>query len=261
MMANPQFKFYNQNNYAYIPYPSPSLPKATVKSGGCGVVCASMIVENLTGAAMPPEKMAPYAIKEGARVSGGTSMVILAQALARDYGLKFVTTNDENLLQQHLQKGGMAVANVGGNSPGYTGVFSDGGHYIVVAGLNSDGKLIVLDPGYYVGKFNLPGRKGKVVMQGNYALCSMSVLAVDTATRNPAYWLFEKEAKEVPDWMTKLMAKCGKAGIIDPNHGHDPYENSTKWFVLAVMVNLALIMLKAIKSPAKHDELIRILEE
>ena len=60
--------------------------------------------------------------------------------------------------------------------------------------------------------------------------------------------------------MKKLMDKCGKAGIIDPNANHDPYENSTKWFVLAVMVNLALIMLKAIKSPAKHDELIKILE-
>ncbi|NLB52096.1 MAG: hypothetical protein GX808_04065 [Syntrophomonadaceae bacterium] len=69
------------------------------------------------------------------------------------------------------------------------------------------------------------------------------------------------EVASVPDWMQKLMVKCGRAGIIDPAHGHNPNDTSTKWFVLAVMVNLALVMLKAVKNPARHDELIRILEE
>jgi hypothetical protein len=255
-----QYKFYNQNNYAHVPYPSSNLPKATVKSGGCGVVSASMIVENLTGQAVPPDKMAPYAISKGARVAGGTDMNVMAKSISSDYGLTFKTTNEEKLLSEHLKKGHMAIANVGGNRSGYVGVFSDGGHYVVVAGLTSDGKVIVLDPGYYVGKFNMAGRKGKVTVQGNNCICDMAVLAKDTENRSPAYWLFERKVEEVPEWMKKLMDKCGKAGIIDPNANHDPYENSTKWFVLAVMVNLALIMLKAIKSPAKHDELIKILE-
>ena len=64
-----------------------------------------MIVENLTGQAVPPERMAGYAMKVGARVSGGTDMNILARALAKDYGLQFAITSDENVLVKHLQAG------------------------------------------------------------------------------------------------------------------------------------------------------------
>lgn len=259
-MSSPQYKYFNQNNYTNVPYPSPSLPKATVKSGGCGVVCAAMIVSNLTNQTVLPPQMATYAMQKKARVSGGTDMNALAKALRADYGLPFKTTNDENLLREHLKSGGMAVANVGGNRPGYTGVFSDGGHYVVVAGPSSDGRVIVLDPGYYVGKFNLAGRKGKVTVQGNYCICDMAVLAKDTENRSPAYWMFERKVEEVPEWMKKLMDKCGKVGIIDPKANHNPNDtNIPKWFVLAVMVNTALVVLRAIKS-GKVDETIRILE-
>lgn len=239
-MSGRQFKYYNQNNYSNVPYPSPSLPKATVKSGGCGVVCASMIVENLTGQAVPPDKMAPYARKVGARVSGGTDMNILARALAKDYGLEFKTTNDESQLLKHLQAGGMAVANVGGNRPGYTGVFSDGGHYVVVAGLSQDGKVIVLDPGYYVGKFTKAGRKGKVLVQGNYCICSMAVLGKDTENRSPAYWLFSKEVAEVPEWMKKIIDDSLATGLITERH--NPTEPVQKWFVLAIALNILKIV-------------------
>ena len=86
---------------------------------------ASMIVSNLTSQIVDPKAMAEYAIKNKARVSGGTDMNILARVLTRDYGIQHTTTNDENRLIYHLKKGGgMAVANVGGNRPGYTGVFS-----------------------------------------------------------------------------------------------------------------------------------------
>lgn len=260
-MSSPQYKYFNQNNYANVPYPSPSLPKATVKSGGCGVVCASMIVSNLTDQTVLPPQMATYAMQKKARVSGGTDMNVLARALSADYGLPFKTTNDENLLREHLKSGGMAVANVGGNRSGYVGVFSDGGHYVVVAGLTDDGKVIVLDPGLYNGKFNKTGRKGKVTVQGNYCICNIPVLAKDTENRSPAYWMFERKVEEVPEWMKKLMAKCSKVGIIDPKANHNPNDtNIPKWFILAVVVNTALMILRAIKS-GKVDEIIRILEE
>lgn len=260
-MSSPQFKYYNQNNYPNVPYPSPTLPDATIKSGGCGPTCAAMIISNLTDKIVDPVAMAAYAMKKKARVIGGTDMNLLAKALCIDYPLDYRLTNDENLLLAHLKKGGMAIANVGGDRPGYTGVFSNGGHYIVVAGLNSDDRVIVLDPGYYAGKFNLAGRKGKVTVQGNYCICDIAVLAKDTENQNPAYWLFERRVEEVPEWMKKLMAKCGKVGIIDPKANHDPNDtNVTKWFILAVAVNTALMILRAIKS-GKVDETIKILEE
>lgn len=234
--------YFNQNNYANVPYPSPTLPKATVKSGGCGAVSASMIVSNLTHQTVDPKAMAAFAIKKGARVDGGTDMNVLANALSKDYGLPFTTTNDEDTLVAHLKSGGMAVANVGGNRSGYTGVFSDGGHFIVVAGLNASGEAIVLDPGYYWGKFTKMGRAGKVTVHGNQCFCKISVLAADTSNRSPSYWLFSrKEVDEVPEWMQKLMNEAIDLELIAKDK-HNPNDTATKWFVLAIALNLYKII-------------------
>jgi hypothetical protein len=233
------YKYYNQNNYASVPYPSPDLPKATVKSGGCGVCCASMIVENLTAHQIGPKLMATYAINKKARVSGGTDMNTLAKAISADYGLMLDIANDELVLLAHLRKGGMAIANVGGNRTGYVGVFSDGGHYVAVAGLTDTGQIIVLDPGYYPGKFGKPGRMGKVSVSGNQCICNLSVLGKDTENRSPSYWLFERKVDEVPEWMQKIMDEAVSLGLIEANN-HIPTDSASKWFVLAVV-------LKAIK--------------
>lgn len=234
------YVYYNQNNYPNVPYPSTSAPKATVKSGGCGPTCAAMIVSNLTSEVVDPKAMATYAIQKKARVAGGTDMHVLSKAIAADYGLTYATTNDESVLLQHLRSGGMAIANVGGDRPGYKGVFSDGGHYVVVAGIAQDGRVIVLDPGYYAGKYNKSGRKGKVAVRGNECLCNMSVLAQDTANRSPAYWLFERKVEEVPEWMKKIIDDALAAGLITERH--NPTEPATKWFVLAIALNLLKIV-------------------
>ena len=47
--------FYCQLDYEHIPYPSPSSPNGNLADNGCGVCCASMIVEGLTGMVYPPE--------------------------------------------------------------------------------------------------------------------------------------------------------------------------------------------------------------
>lgn len=230
------YRYYNQNHYANVPYPSSALSNATVKSGGCGPTSMAMIVSNLTAKIIDPKAMARYAITKGARVASGTDINKLAKAVSVDYGLGFTTTNDEKLLLEHLHGGGMAIANVGGNRSGYIGVFSDVGHYIVVAGLTDEGKVIVLDPCLYPSKFNKAGRKGKVKISGNYCICDISVLAKDTQNRAPAYWLFtRKEVEQVPEWMKKIMADAKAMGLITGEH--DPNAPATKWFVLAIALN------------------------
>lgn len=221
------YKYYNQNNYPNVPYPSPTLSNATVKSGGCGAVCGAMIVSNLTDKIVDPIYMAQYAIKKGARVSGGTDLNILSKAICLDYGLIYKTTNNESILLDHLKNNGMAIANVGGNRSGYIGVFSDGGHFITCAGLSNDGKVIVLDPGYYVGKFNKTGRVGKIKVNGNECICDISVLAKDTENRSPAYWLFDNKNKiimEVLDmfkdiekgrWSAESIERLNKLGLMN----------------------------------------------
>lgn len=208
--------YYNQNDYANTPYPSPGLPKATIKSGGCGVVSASMIVTNMTGQPVSIPMMAQYAINKGARVNGGTDIIALAKALTLDYGLRFQATNDECALLNHLKGGGMAIVNVGGDRTGYIGVFSNEGHFVVAAGLTDTGKVIILDPGYYAGKFNKAGRAGKVTVQGNNCICDISVLASDTNNRTPSYCLFAR--KEVEKMTDKTPCKINIKGIEFPGY-------------------------------------------
>ena len=193
------YRYYNQRDYPNTPYPSPSSKMATVKSGGCGVCCGAMIIANLTDQAVDIPAFAEYSIKSGARVSGGTDMRRLADAISRDYGLVYEAVNDSAKLLEHLAAGGMAVANVSGNREDYTGVFSDSGHYVVVAAADGD-TLSVLDPAMYTGKYNLAGRKGKVAVVGNVCKCDVSVLAKDVYGRSPAYYLFgRKEGYAVQD--------------------------------------------------------------
>lgn len=184
--------YYNQRDYPHVPYPAPGYESATVKSGGCGVCCASMIVESLTDWHVPPEKMAPYCIEIGARVSGGTDMGVLAEGLCRDFGLRCSTTNDKREVLTHLKAGGMAIANVGGDRKNYQGVFSDSGHYLVLCRAFGD-QIMIADPYVYAGKYSLPHRKSKVTVQGDFIYASMDTVDRDCENRSPRYYLFGRK--------------------------------------------------------------------
>lgn len=237
--------YYNQYNYPHIPYPSPSLPGATVKSGGCGVCCAAMVLEATTGIKLPPEKMAPYAIKVGARVSGGTDMSKLANALAADFGLKVAEYDRVEGLVSVLAAGGIAICNVSGDKPTMKGIFSNGGHYIVAAGIAADGRIIVYDPGMYTGKYSTTHRRKFVEVAGDRLLVSADALHADCAFRSPRYYLFEggntmtqerfnelaniwqdatnpiyNELADVPDYWRQDVEALIKAGVIKGDGVH-----------------------------------------
>lgn len=178
------YAYYNQNWYHNVPYPSSANPTATVSSGGCGVCSASMAIENVIGVKKAPPEMAAYAIKNGCRVSGGTDERMLLKALCRDnQGMRMTETTVFDTLVQHLQQGGLAVTSTAGNRSGWTGIFSNAPHIFVVAGVMENGKCEVLDPGYYSGKYNKPGRYGKVTLEGNTALVSQSDLKKEISGR------------------------------------------------------------------------------
>ena len=85
----------------------------------------------------------------------------------------------------------MVIANTYGDRPedGYIGVFSDSGHYIVLTELQGD-KVAVLDSMYRPGRFDVPGRIGKVRMEGNLAWADFDIIRTDCVHR--PFFLFEK---------------------------------------------------------------------
>ena len=153
-----------------------------------------MIVENLTGHFFPPAISAAYARKCGARVSGGTDMLLLSQKIATSHKLTLKTTNDLIELINALEGSFLAIVNVGGDRTGYKGLFSNKGHFVLAA-TYKNGKIGVLDPGYYDEKYDKTGRKGKITMDGNLAFCSPENLDKDAESRNPRYYIFKKVKK------------------------------------------------------------------
>lgn len=182
--------FYCQLDYAHIPYPSPTSPNGTVADNGCGVCAASMLVENMLRIPFAPVESAALAKACGAREGFGTDLYLYAAALAERFRLSVRDTEDWDEAMRFLQeKRGMVIANVQGDREGYVGVFSNGGHYILLTEA-SGSRVAVLDPMYTPGRYDCPGRAGKVTMDGNVAWASENVIREDCKDR--PYFLFSR---------------------------------------------------------------------
>ena|GEM_PF-6501386 len=179
---------FNQNDYAHVPYPRPSDPKANVKGGGCGVCCGSTIL-GYFGKHYPPEVLAPIFLQRGARADSGTNMQLACKIVAEMADVKVTTSSDEAELVRCLKVGGIAIANVDGDA-GEKGVFSNEGHYIVVVGVKDNGDLVIYDVGDYASKYTSAYRASKVKREGELLVCSQATLDMDTKHRTPNYYLF-----------------------------------------------------------------------
>ena len=186
--------YVNQTDYPHVSYPTlTSIPEltrwdSTVRSAGCGLCSASMVVTNLTGKMFPLIDCLELSLAVNANHSPGTDMDRLAPYVAERFDLDLVMTDDPELLRGHLMAGGMAIANASGDRPedGHIGVFSHGGHYVAVVKIQEDGEhVVVLDPSQVPGKYLEEGRRDKVIVNGFCLHTTMEVLAEDCKFRRP----------------------------------------------------------------------------
>lgn len=164
----------------------------TIKSSGCGLCSAIMVLDRLI-----PE--IDFTLRDAIKISydvnanhkSGTDYKRFAPAFAEKYSLELEKTNDPERLSYCLRTGGAAVLHVKGDRDGYVGVFSHGGHYVAAISVERDGRLAILDPSYFDGKYEEEGRRGLVEMKnGVVALCDMQVVIDDTAPAEPSFYLF-----------------------------------------------------------------------
>lgn len=164
----------------------------SVRTSGCGLCSAVMVADRL----LPNST---FELKDALRIAydvnanhlRGTDYVRFAPEFAARLGLAYETTSDPQELIRCLQTGGAAVANVGGNREGHVGLFSRGGHYVAVIGVERDGRIAVLDPSYVPHKYEEEGRAGKVEMKNDViALCRVEDLVADAANRSPSFHMF-----------------------------------------------------------------------
>lgn len=183
-------KYYNQRNYPDIVYPSEAYPEESISSAGCGAVSCSMLVENLTGQSFPPIEAASYALEVGSRDNEGTDMRILGPEISKRFGFVYSEGNDiEEVLDFLSKKKGYVIANSGGDEKDYVGIFTSGGHYVLLTA--AKGRVVeVLDPALWPDKFSKPGREEKVFWISDRIYCDADFIAEDCRNRDPAFYFF-----------------------------------------------------------------------
>ncbi len=167
------------------------LHHSTLDRTGCGICSALMVADRLR---VDPDFSMKDALQisydTGANHAAGTDYKLYGPAFAEKFDLKFMMTSDIEEVKHCVRTGGAVVANVGGDREGYIGVFTHGGHYVVVISETEDGRLCILDPSLKPGKFEEESRVGKVQVVGKFCYCEPEVLRMDAANRDPSFYCF-----------------------------------------------------------------------
>lgn len=130
-----QIPHYLQTQYSNIPYGSGS-----IASSGCGPTSFAMIASYLTGSTITPVDAVAWCGNSYYVPNAGTSWSYF-QAASNHFGCGPVTTTtDPNAVLQALSQGCPVISSQG------PGLFTSGGHFIVLRGVTAGGKVLVNDP-------------------------------------------------------------------------------------------------------------------
>ena len=146
-----------------IRYPSKTHPYKYGTSGciytsGCGVCASLMVLHNFGFTSLDTAAWTQKCLLMGARSADGTNMDKVAEFIEWHFSIVSKRAKTVTDLKKHLKTGGKAIVCVSG---GGKQLFSNGGHYIYIGGLDKSGNLIVLDPYWYDGKFTLTAARRK----------------------------------------------------------------------------------------------------
>ena len=114
---------------------------STIKISGCGTTSVSMVVSGLTGKTVTPDVVSSWA---GPKyyVRGAGSSWALFDGAAKKWGLKVTQISKRNpqAILNNLKKGNPIIVSMG------RGDFTRSGHFIVLRGVDKNGKILVNDP-------------------------------------------------------------------------------------------------------------------
>ena len=162
-----QIPHYLQTDYGNIPYGGGS-----IASSGCGPTSFAMIASYLTDTTISPADAVAWCGNSYYMPGVGTYWSYF-QAAANHFGCGSVTqTSDANQVLQALSEGHPVI------SSQRAGLFTSGGHFIVLRGVTADSKVLVNDPNDNSSK--------------NYINREFDMMSEVHATSN-AYWIFDKK--------------------------------------------------------------------
>ena len=132
--------YYCQGNYANVPY-----DEGTVADSGCGITAFSMAASELTGLNLGPEVVASWAYANGVNtVTNWGAYWWLAQRFGIDFDGQYAGNFD--LAVEALKEGKLVIVSL--RQDGFF-TTSPEGHYILLTGVDADGRISVNDPASY----------------------------------------------------------------------------------------------------------------
>lgn len=157
--------FFSQidNRWRYKMYSSIGDSSQTIGSSGCGPTSAAMIVTATKGA-ITPDTMADLFVQYGYRSANQGTYWSAFRAVADEFNIGYEETTNIQRALQLIDNNRLAVVSCG------NGLFTTGGHFIVIVG-KEENNLKIYDPYLYAGKFDTSTRRGKVWVSGNTVYC------------------------------------------------------------------------------------------
>lgn len=163
--------YFNQLDYGNV-----RIGSSNFASGGCGFTSCCMIASYLSRKQITPQELAKWS--QGYYVSGAGMSWALPAATAKHYGLGTVTQTTSSKEMYKALKEGKPVM-----SSQSSGLFTRGGHLIVLRGIDEKGNILVNDP-------NGANAYGK-----NYNKRSFTIDEI--AASNAQYFIFNADGENV----------------------------------------------------------------
>lgn len=208
------------SRWGNIMFSNHSDPRQTIASSGCGCASSAMVLAMFSDSNITPPDVAQVILANGYRTYNQGVDWSWFPFMAKHYGLVFKQTTSTDEVIEALRQNALVIASMG---PGY---FTKFGHFILLWGLDEPGgQILVNDP------------NSEIRTRAGYGLFR------DEACN---YFIFYEpkrgsEQLEKPEqWKLDIVEKAKQAGLITSDHAAE--EPATKWFVLAVALNLLKVV-------------------
>lgn len=259
-------KFHEQtvDSYRYVDYGGNS-----IYNSGCGPASLANALMVLGIADMTVKDACEFAVFCGARIrDAGTNMSTLLKHAAEKWPITYRTTSSNAELAAHLRAGGVAIMNQGDTYK----VFSNGGHFVVAAAIDSADNVTVIDSYWNTKKYKTwPEYHAKSeILYRCFVRTPLYWCGKATIDRSPSYYLISREIvtdtkntekdvedmtesdvkkiiaaeaaaqakKAVSSWATDAWNAAVSAGVLD---GTAPQGNLTREQFAVVLRRLGLV--------------------
>ncbi len=159
--------YYNQTDSRWKNHMYSSIGNSsqTIGTSGCGPTSAAMVVTAIKGTITPPE-MGDLFVQYGYRSANNGTYWSAFRAVADEFNIGYQECSSLDTAVNLVRNNNYVICSVG------NGLFTTGGHFIVIVGIDGD-TLKIYDPYLYAGKFDTSTRRGKVTVNGNTVYCSI----------------------------------------------------------------------------------------